>query len=61
MIFDILGQEVMTLVNGNLSSGVHTLDFNASALNSGLYIYSIEAQGTDGINFSAVKKMMLTK
>jgi hypothetical protein len=60
-IFDVLGQEVASLVNGNLGAGAHQVDFNASALNSGVYLYKIEATGTDGTNFSSVKKMILTK
>jgi hypothetical protein len=51
----------MTLVNGNLAAGVHSLEFNASALNSGVYFYTIEAKGIDGKNFTSTKKMMLTK
>jgi hypothetical protein len=60
-IFDVLGQEVTTLVNGTLSAGVHNLNFNASSLNSGVYFYTIEAKGVDGTNFTSTKKMMLTK
>ncbi|MBZ0200904.1 MAG: T9SS type A sorting domain-containing protein, partial [Ignavibacteriaceae bacterium] len=55
-IFNVLGQEVTTLVNGMKEAGVYTLNFDAKNLNSGLYFYKLEA-GT----FSAVKKMMLTK
>ena len=60
-VFNILGQKVKTLINGNLSSGEHNVTFDASALNSGVYFYRIEAEGNDGENFSAVKKMILTK
>ena len=60
-IFNILGQEVSTLLNGNISAGEHNLNFDASHLNSGVYIYKIEAAGVDGSSFSAVKKMVLTK
>lgn len=60
-IFDVLGQEVMTLVNANYDAGTHQVKFNASNLNSGLYIYSIEAQGVNGQAYSSAKKMMLTK
>jgi hypothetical protein len=60
-VFNVLGQEVATLLNGNLVAGSHQVDFNASALNSGVYLYKIEATGNDGTNFTSVKKMILTK
>jgi len=60
-IFNVLGQEVITLINGNLSTGVHSLDFNASGINSGVYFYTLEATGIDGTNFNSTKKMILTK
>jgi hypothetical protein len=64
-IFDILGQEVVTLINGNLSAGSHDIDFNAASaaggLNSGVYFYRIDATGVNGANFTSVKKMILTK
>jgi len=60
-VFDVLGQEVATLLNGNIVAGSHQVDFNASAINSGVYLYQIEATGIDGTNFTSVKKMILTK
>ncbi len=60
-IFDILGQEVSTLLNGNLLAGPHYVNFDASKLTSGVYLYRIDATGADGSNFTAVKKMLLTK
>jgi flagellar hook assembly protein FlgD len=60
-IFDVLGQEVMTVLSGNLSAGSHKIQFNANGLNSGVYFYQIDATGVDGKNFSAVRKMILNK
>jgi hypothetical protein len=60
-VFDVLGQEVATLLNENIFAGSHQVDFNASALNSGVYLYRIEATGIDGTNFVDVRKMTLTK
>jgi hypothetical protein len=60
-IFDVLGQEVATLVKTNLVAGSHSVNFDASALNSGVYLYRLEASGIDGANFIDVKKMILTK
>jgi photosystem II stability/assembly factor-like uncharacterized protein len=55
-IFNILGQEVATLVNESLEAGSYTASFNASALSSGVYLYKIESG-----SFTSVKKMMLLK
>ena len=60
-VFDILGQEVANLISSDLVAGSHSVDFNASLLNSGVYFYRIEATGIDGTNFTNVKKMILTK
>ncbi len=60
-VFDILGQEVMTLINNDLTAGVHNYDFDAASFNSGVYFYRIEANGVDGSNFTNVKKMILLK
>ena len=55
-LFNILGQEIRTLVNELKESGVHTINFNASDLNSGMYIYKIESG-----SFTQTRKMMLVK
>ncbi len=41
-IFNIRGQLVATLVDGTLSSGEHTVNFDASALSSGIYVYKLQ-------------------
>lgn len=60
-IFNLLGEEVSTLVSEKLQAGRHELEFNASNLNSGIYFYRIDASGDNGTQFSSVKKMMLVK
>ncbi|MBL8016660.1 MAG: T9SS type A sorting domain-containing protein [Ignavibacteria bacterium] len=55
-IYDILGKEVATLVNGNMNPGSHVISFDASSLASGVYIYKL----TSG-SFSDSKKMVLIK
>lgn len=55
-VYDILGREVKTLVNGALPAGYHKVEFNASNLASGVYFYRIKAG-----NFVSVKKLMLLK
>ena len=57
-IFDVLGQEVASLVNQDLTQGVHTYDFNATGINSGVYFYKLEATGVNGNEFTDVKKMI---
>lgn len=56
VVYNLLGQQVANLVNGNLKAGNHSIRFNASALSSGIYIYRIQAG-----NFVQTKKMMLIK
>mgnify|MGYP002062931725 CR=1 FL=1 len=60
-IFDALGQEVVTLINQDLTAGVHKYDLDATDLNSGVYFYKIEANGQDGSSFINVKKMIVLK
>ena len=60
-VFNLLGQEVVTLINQELTSGIHDYDFDASGLNSGVYFYKIEATGVNGVEFTEVKKMILAK
>ncbi len=55
-IYNILGQQVRTLVNEMQNAGSHKVNFNASSLTSGVYFYSISAN-----NFTQVKKLMLIK
>jgi hypothetical protein len=56
VVYNVLGEQVAELVNENKEAGVHTINFNAAELNSGLYIYKLTAG-----NFRAVKKLMLVK
>jgi hypothetical protein len=55
-IYDILGKEVATLVNENKVAGRFSVEFNASKLPSGVYIYELKSP-----DFTSCKKMMLTK
>jgi hypothetical protein len=55
-VYDIMGREVASIVNGELKAGVYNADFNASMLSSGVYFYKL----TSG-SFSETKKMMLIK
>jgi len=55
-VYDILGREIANLVNQYKQAGTYIVDFNASALTSGMYFYKIETN-----DFVAVKKMVLVK
>lgn len=55
-LYNMLGQELKTLLNETREAGIHTIDFNASQLHSGVYFYKIEAG-----SFSSIKKMTLIK
>ena len=55
-VFDVLGREVATLVNGRMEAGVHQVSFDASRLASGIYFYQLQAG-----SFSQTKKLMLLK
>lgn len=55
-VYNMLGKEVMTLVNGFRNSGSYEVSFDGSNLSSGVYFYKLEAEG-----FSDVKRMMLVK
>ncbi len=55
-VYNVLGQRVAVLVNGQLSAGAHSVSFDASRLASGLYIYELRAG-----NFVQQKRMMLIK
>lgn len=55
-VYNILGEQVVSLVNQNLEAGFHSIPFNASALPSGTYIYRLQAD-----KFVQTKKMILLK
>ncbi len=55
-VYDVLGNEVANLVNTTQEAGQHSINFNASSLASGLYIYTLNTG-----NFTSSKKMMLLK
>jgi probable HAF family extracellular repeat protein len=55
-VYDILGNEVATLVNEEKSKGSYEANFDASRLSSGIYFYKLQAG-----SFVATKKMILIK
>ncbi len=55
-VYDVLGNEVATLVNEQKPAGVYEVEFNASQLSSGIYFYKLQAG-----SFVETKKMILMK
>lgn len=55
-VYNLLGQQVASLVNGNQKAGAYHINFDASKLSSGVYYYRLESN-----NNVMVKKMLLMK
>ncbi len=64
-VYDVLGKEIATLVNENKSAGYYQINFDASRLTSGVYIYTIQitspSTNGSGHGFVQSKKMLLLK
>jgi hypothetical protein len=55
-VYNVLGQTVTTLVNGQMSAGTHEVDFDASSLSSGVYFYRLSTELA-----TETRKMVLLK
>jgi hypothetical protein len=55
-IYDVLGKEVMTLIDGELKAGSYIVELNMPSLASGIYFYQFRAG-----SFIETKKLMLLK
>jgi hypothetical protein len=55
-VYNLLGQEVATLVNEHRNAGTHRVTFDANSLPSGMYVYRLESGAS-----SVSRKMMLSK
>ncbi len=63
-IYNVLGQEVASLVNETQSAGSYSVVWNASQFASGVYFYKIQVRQTDGTqtgSFAATKRLVLLK
>ncbi|MBA4250931.1 MAG: hypothetical protein C0425_08180 [Chlorobiaceae bacterium] len=55
-VYNVIGQAVATLYSGFQKEGSYSINFDASELTSGIYFYTLNAEG-----FTSTKKMILTK
>jgi len=55
-VYDVLGNEIETLVNKEQPAGQYEIEFNSSSLSSGVYFYKLETE-----NFGETKKMVLLR
>jgi hypothetical protein len=65
-IYNLLGQELLRLIDGERNAGTHSVQWNAEdangqSLSSGIYFYELKASGINGNNFQQIKKMILLK
>jgi hypothetical protein len=56
-VYDIIGNEIITLVNKNYNPGNYSLNFNGSNYSSGVYLYKLLADGKSVDS----KKMVILK
>jgi len=63
VVYDVLGNEIATLVDEEKPAGTYEVNFNASELPSGLYFYTLTTDISKGTRrgFSETKKMILIK
>ena len=61
-VYDVLGNEVVTLVNERKNPGSYKVEFDGSNFSSGVYYYKLKAGSQSGAGeFEQVRKMMLIK
>ena len=60
-VYNMVGQEMVTLVDQTKNAGTYIVNFDASNLSTGIYFYTITAIGVDGSKFVNTRKMILMK
>ena len=60
-IYNLIGEKVLTVYHGELEAGNYEYSIIASELPSGIYVYILNAVGSDGKQFISSKKMTLLK
>jgi hypothetical protein len=71
VVYSLLGQEVATIVDGDLAAGVHSVLFDGSRLASGVYFYRMQVRPSDSVlgrdsrggagGFQGIKSMVLVR
>jgi hypothetical protein len=56
VVYNVMGQEVVTLVNTHQSAGTHVVKWNADEMSSGIYFYRLKIN-----DFTATRRMVLMK
>lgn len=56
VVFDLIGNEISTLVKEKLNAGTHSVNFDAKDLPSGVYLYALSSG-----NYTSTRKMILIK
>jgi hypothetical protein len=60
-VFDILGNEITTLVDNVMNTGYHTITFDGSKYSSGLYFARLTVQSKEAKPYNKTIKMLMTK
>lgn len=60
-VYDLLGQRVATLVDGQQTAGFHTVEWHAGGFSSGIYFMTIHARGRSGEMFNHTRSLTLVK
>ena len=60
-VYNSLGELVKVVAQGTLQAGTHNMNFEAVDLPSGIYMYTLNAKGSDGVEFTQTAKMLLLK
>ena len=58
-VYDLLGQLTVTLLKGWKDAGIYFVEFDGSALPSGVYFYRLSTHNMQGMSYLETKKMML--
>lgn len=60
-VYNLLSQEISSLVDKQLNRGLYEVEFDGSGLNSGVYFYALQFVSIDGKYFTDTKKLLLIK
>ncbi len=55
-VYNVIGEQIATLFDGEMTAGIHQIEFNAEGLSSGIYFYRVETAA-----YSQTKKMILMR